>query len=1750
MSNRFYDYLTGNLKDFFKRQNLEGGERFYLQLEEEPEVADFFNSLSQSEFSHEFKYQHEHGELYRTIALHIDGVRIVVAATIDEVKPDFLVTLRNNVSEQKGEWERTALLSICHETLDSIRGGSSDLQREGMPFHVKSIANKLKSDLEKDTTLSVQEKEVLHFHLDRKLKDSLLQPSIWDYEEVLSLLHKGRIDREDFNSLSLFPDNLIHQEPNMKRNEVRKRLDDNSSLFERVQRIHEYGNEETELEKVFDDKIAASLKKESWQNTEFKPIIDSYSQRKSKTLNYKDTETKKLNKDVSYWEKPLSETKAGNRKRHIIIFASPEESKVEMSFEFDDYLSKNYVDNKNKDKEAQADASGKKFNVKLPVYPDHAGFFKMRYKHKEENKSTYEFMFCVLPISEKTLIGIETSYEVKVTQSKSHISINYEGQLMKLGEGVDVVERNITESGESIALAEDTVTKLEVDTAAWGEGPLPVNIIVDGIQIPMQINDKETRARPILAKNVWKLKREREQSFHLVENRLKQGTFEAYMHNDFKGKVELEQKWIQEGMASGTMEFGELQAIRLNLPHDVKEAYDNLLDIMDEKEFLPSLGYLDGDIKEAAEKFVFSYQKEISEIQEHVLLDDSQKGLMNLGFIRNKEDIWMTPFHPLNLSYQLYLNEILGAEEVDAHILDRLHPQNLLPFIYGQGDSLYRPTMESDTPEWIDYKPENQVTVGNANEFMAKVVREKMNQFVQHFDYLFLDASKSPLLLNIIQIHNDTEIVKGVFNYLKGKLEKDGPHSLFPVKLALYRNTHSMSAFESFSILENPEQVEEEFGLSLKSKDYDKSDVLRHIRENISYYKLELEEKTKFDYAHISFFKMPTQDSDALHRVDQIESGMSLDGLLSSVNSIASEADYRSGFGLKNSPAGSNILIETATYVNELAANMKNEASNSYSKNESIVIRTSTQGYAMLDEIYKSSAWVTFIDPGVDLEFFQKPASNLLVIHYSDQYSSSDRYDAITVTDKSDQYKMVIEEYLKEHKVPVNAERIDSAIQTFNAINGEWLLRIIGSKGQFAREKVSIISAMKYAESFFHHENIQWIPVSLEEILRVAGAVNLTKGDGLFSTSNLQSRGKHSDDVLLIGLEKRDGNLYVHFYPIEVKIGGIQNSKARLQIDQTAKLFHKHLRQDEDDSFINKFYRNFFAHILLANAKKLHSNGLWDDARFHSVEDLKPMLLNDDFIIAEHLEDSIGKGAVLTFRKDHHYRSAVKEEDILMLTLLEDDAYKGIVTPIEEIRDKMEKGYFDLPADKLLSSLYTSCPEDPNHQTGVSYEETQEADDHDPIESGSIGTTDGQTKGNDDQEKSSLEGTTPPEQDVQKYSNGTSDEVTQQGDGELVEPAPKSAVELEDIRIPIGKVEGSEAEVHWEFGNPGLANRHMFTVGRSGQGKTYFIQCMLLELAKQGISSIIIDYTDGYKKSQLEEEFKEELGDDLEQFIVRAKKFPVNPFKRNMKMLDEDIHIPEDDSDVAERIKNVIGSIYESLGIQQLNSIYQAVIKGMRQYDEEMSLPRLGEILEEDGSATAKTALSQMNLLIDKNPFDYDEKFDWSFLGRDEGKVFIVQLTGYSPDVQNMITEFILWDLWYYKLQHGNKNKPFPIVLDEMQRLDMSGDAPTSKILTEGRKFGWSGWFATQFTKGFASDHLSRLQNAAQKIYFNPTENEISSIAATFSQDTPSRKQWEEKLKNLKKGQCVVYGPVLGKDGELKGSMPVVVNISSMKERL
>ena len=165
----------------------------------------------------------------------------------------------------------------------------------------------------------------------------------------------------------------------------------------------------------------------------------------------------------------------------------------------------------------------------------------------------------------------------------------------------------------------------------------------------------------------------------------------------------------------------------------------------------------------------------------------------------------------------------------------------------------------------------------------------------------------------------------------------------------------------------------------------------------------------------------------------------------------------------------------------------------------------------------------------------------------------------------------------------------------------------------------------------------------------------------------------------------------------------------------------------------------------------------------------------------------------------------------------------------------------------------------------------------------------------------------------------------------------------------------------------------------------------------------------------------------------------------------------------------------------------------------------------------------------------------------EKGKVTIFQLTNFVRDIQVIITEFLLWDMWHYTKKYGSKDKPFVVVLDEAQNLSHTLSSPSGMILTEGRKFGWSAWYATQSLKVLSEDEIVRLMQSAFKLYFKPTDEEIVAMAKQLN--PTDFNEWRAPLTNLKKGQCIVVGSRIQKDNKFGIGRPTITNVTPFEER-
>ncbi|KRF01092.1 DNA phosphorothioation-dependent restriction protein DptH [Paenibacillus sp. Soil766] len=1769
MSNPFFNKISGLLLEYFRTESVTAGDRYYLQLDRQDDVEGLLESFRLQSNVSAFVYKHEMGEPYETFAIEIQDVQLVVASTSDIVKPDFLVTLRNQVGEQGGVWKKTALLSVVSMQLDSIQGGSSDLQKEGMPLHAQTLVGRLKKEIE-NSTLNKVEQIMLLDRMDLILSEQIFQHiTFFDFEEIFTLLAAGSIKEEDYKLLGLFKDDELDT---FTGNKLRDRIELNRELFDFVKRFHDYGLDVEELENKFTSKGKDKLEKGNWSDTSFSDVLKHHNEMLEQRVKTK-VELKSFDSkdDVIIWNRPVKETSAGERKRHIIIFNvnKKEEINLTATFGFEGgeakSLQENYVRSKNSD--VIVTVARTTMTIKVKTQTNGCTFAKVDYKHNNKPTLGAEFNILVLPIDSFLLDPYKTSYLIDT--SMQLITIQYEGSTIVLGDGLNQNIIEINSDGQEILLNPDDKLIIEPHAEAFNDDEeliINIKLVEENLQLPIKLINELPESTPITGARIWRLKREMQRDFEWKSNKLMLGNREFYLNSDYRHFFEWETEWRERGYKCADFESGSLVNVDLELSDLMREAYSRYINQYNVIQNIPSLTVYSQELIKRAEEYLTVYVNEIKAFVSNKEAGRKGRDLFKLGVIKSNNCIYFTPYHPLIVAYQLQLNTQLSNEEVETNILNRLRPDGLVPFIYdfNDDDRLYKPDPQMSAMEWMVYKPVNQVSITDANKYLAKVIEDKLKQFEEHFGYLFSESSRAPLQINLINIENDGEVLRGIIQWMLRTIGEKGADALKNIELTLYRANNAESAFDRFSRLDSIAAIEEMFSINLVSKQYDSHDLMRIIRNKLNYYKQNVDQD--YRYAHISFYKMMAQEKDALQLMSDMESGIALDGLYSFVPSMKSEENYRSGFGIKGYEIDDgNLLMETVYYINELAANLRNSGSDAYRKGESIFSRTTTADEKTLEKIFQISYWVTFIDSNIDLEFFNS-YKNLVVIHYNDQYSTSNKYDAITVTDKSQQYYSVIKEVLAAKKVEVNEQSVINTVRAFNTFNGEWLLRIIGSKGHYSREKLSIISAIKFSLSYFDHLNILWVPISLEEILRVAGAVSLNKSEGVFTAKNLGVKGAHSDDLLLIGLEERKGQLVMHFYPVEVKIGinnGSVLDKAKAQVKHTKQLIISALSENSEKRFTSRFYRYFFVQLYITNAYKLYSSEFWPqrigyNLSFATIE----RLLKDDLALDSDIHKIIGEGAVLSFQRDAYHRSSKLEDGITYLNLTEDDGYSGLTKSMEDMRHWIQDKNNDFIKERMLSYLYNYNGESPIESRptsgsvllNISSESTSSLEP--PVEPTELKESVEALKSPKGLIESieSIEQPTLPEESMTPVDPPTMEikklvDLPRDPEGPLCNQKPVKA-DLQQARILLGRAENSNRELYWEFGHKDLANRHLLISGKSGQGKTYLMQCLLLEQSKLGISNIVIDYTEGFLPNQLESEFVNFMGAKLTQRIVFTEKFPINPFRKNVRDIGGAM-LPEDNTDVAERVKSVFGTVYKSLGIQQLNAIYEAVLNGLEAHDEKFNLPLLKEALEADNSSYSKTALSQIRPFIDRNPFANEDSMEWTDLFEGDGNVFIIQLTGYPRDVQLILTEFILWDLWNHSVRNGRKNNPIPVVLDEAQNLDHGEKSPSTKILTEGRKFGWSGWFATQFLKAqLGNDELARLQNASQKIYFAQPEQEISYIASNLANDQSEKKKIEQRLAALKKGQCIVNGQSLKENGELSSPVVTVIDITPLKYRI
>ncbi len=1022
-----------------------------------------------------------------------------------------------------------------------------------------------------------------------------------------------------------------------------------------------------------------------------------------------------------------------------------------------------------------------------------------------------------------------------------------------------------------------------------------------------------------------------------------------------------------------------------------------------------------------------------------------------------------------------------------------------------------------------------------ARIFVQKLVSEKISQYIDHFTFLFDDLGNDQFCINLVNMGDCREVLQGLIRYYTKKLgEETPPDELMHFILNIYCDA---GVYNDFSVLSDAKKLREYIQSYGKNVE-DVSEMALVLSSSIRcYYRSPKTER--FEYAHLTFYEMESSNDDGDSRMDSITTGVSLGGLISGTPSVLNANWYKTGFGTKHAPE--NRLLRMAKQYNALARVAF--SGSSFEPDSAIFTSIANNGRGQLGKIYESSNWVVFVDPKVDLSFFapgKQDNQELMIIHYSDQYTSASGYDDITVTQKSEQYEEIIRDQLFQKGVSASKANVHDIISLFNAINGGWMLRLISAKklagavdSNFSREKMSILSAVKLCMAYYAHESIVWIPISLEEMLRVSGGAGYSPKDGLLSAKSLGfEKGPTSDDILLVGIEGPLEDIKVYLHPVEVKIG--QNptaviSKAHDQVLNTYNGFWNALWPDVGrDSLECKLSRNFLMQLVIVSCEKMKLYNVYPDEQWDTVvEEYREALLNEQYSFSSRLDDLIGKGTVISFKSDVLGRSGALSGDVCILEFPEKMGSEYMIRSAREIEEDLDDSKQELP-DRLkylyLPGETSNLTQPSSNLTGL-YFDSQNAD-----STTSELEKDQSLQINGLSEYLSEE--TAVESDATKSTsdNGTGEAET------LAEPVE----ERKGMEILFGVDVSNGQQLLWL---PNDTNQVFHTntgiIGTMGTGKTQFTKSIITQLYRDQahnfggspLGILIFDYKGDYNES------KEDFVKATNAKVLKPYHLPFNP----LALTKSKVFKPLLPIHTANAFKDTLSKVY-GLGAKQQNTLFSCItqaytIKGIQAGDPSTwgNIPPTfdmvysiyandDEIKKTDSLAAAMEKLHQFEV------FEGDPTKTVSLFSLLDG-VIVVDLSGYDSDIQSLIVAITL-DLFYSQMQASGSSKMDHqyrqltklILVDEADNF-MNEEFPAlKKILKEGREFGVGTILSTQFLKHFGASDDDYAKYILTWVVHNVADLKQSDVEFVFKTEAKSNETQRlfSDIKGLQKHHSIV----------------------------
>lgn len=1739
MYEEFFNYIATRIIGYFERKcdHLHDGDRFCLKLDNDKLVEQVNSALYDITLKKEIKGEFSYQRKYQTFTIKLINKEIIVAAQVNGMTDDFFATLRNiPVSINKNP-----ILMITSAPIDTISSATRDLSAKGMPFCADELFKTIEQDI-KESQLSKSDQVLLMHELKRKKSDRFTdRKSLFEYKDFVISVRAGKVSEDSWINFGLIPDDGLALISGTKKQ--RERIEANHHDFDMIDKIFKFENLREELNKSFSNSFISELENKkrqgiNWfEGVTYADVIHSKDKLKNTPLaiNNDDiiaycgsVQEYEFQQDQKLFIRDGGITKAKQREKHILIYNPEKKEKVTLSVPFNIVVRKNLIVVKDS---STATNLGTLKELKLQIQTDGCVFTNVDICDPNSKTIKFHLKICVLDLSPSYLENLQTCYKIEGSGKKHHLIAEGIKRDLVINPGASNQKSEVITEQGCYSCNFDTTLTLELDENSLSPDNRKVffTLSCGSMRIPLGISDDTVRSSELTGIKAFKQKNKWQHGFEYRSGKIIMGTTPYHADSGFEENLKCESFIVEKQALYVVKNFnGEYDSQEIEIPEDVKKSYINFLSIFKSRRQLPSLAYYDEDLCKAAKEYVIAYQNFLSHVKEGDILSLEHNNVLKLGILYDqaRDTIAFSPVHPLNVMYQLQVRQELGLGSVRDDIVNRLTSANLLPYIKGDQQKIYEIVEQDRTPEWKYYTTIDGKQYSEIRDFVPKLVEEKIEEYYSHFRFLFEDIGDHRMILSLHNLGDCKEIFLGIIRYFKKQITNNCmPDEILNFEVNIYYDRDAISHYNGFSVLSNLKRTKE-YLCDIDEKYKYNSDLSVMLVNKIQYY-IHGETDDTYRYSHIAFYEMLSSDKYGDSQISRLTTGASLNGIISGVPSVLDEGWYKTGFGTKYAPK---------TPLNDFAALLNSiyrvaYSSSTYILDHCITTEVHKKTNIQLNKVYASANWVVFVAPKVDLSFFyqNEQSKDLLIIHYGDQNSSASGYNAITVTRKAEQYEHIITQELKKKNIQADTMAVKRIIDFFNAINGRWLLRLISSKraldSTFSREKMSIISAVKFAMAYYTHDNIVWIPVSLEELLRVSGNTGLSQKEGLLSAKKLSfDRGATCDDLLLIGIEKSTQGIYVHLHPIEVKIGlndaGVIK-KAKDQIVNTHKgLLHALWPEGKERNTIErKVVRNFIMQLAILSCEKMKLYDIYPEETWQLVlDECREDLLNENYEISEVVNEYIGIGSVISFKQEAYSISGNfdSQNNIAILQLPEHKGYSYLVKTVAEVAHDIEL-VDGLPPK--LSTIYTS-----NHIDAVKKYDQQKEIDKEVMR--------------EIQEEDQEEITEAQNKDQEIHKE--SPECVESLALAIPESFSKKVEADREISILFGQDQNTGMPLFWHPGNTDeVFHTNTGIIGTMGTGKTQFTQSLVAQLYRERVNNVessdigilIFDYKGDYNES------KENFVKATNAKVLKPYHLPYNPLALTQPRVFKPllpIHVASTFNDTLSHVYH-LGPKQSSTLLSCIKSAY--VSRGIIPNDPKtwiLPAPTFYDVyslyMEDDTIKKGDSLEAALRKLADFEVFEADSHNTESLFDLLTG-VVVIDISGYDTDLQNLIIAITL-DLFYAQMQARGSSKLLGkhrqltkmILVDEADNFLHEGFPSLKKILKEGREFGVGTILSTQFLRHFGSGDDDFSKYILTWVVHNVADLKNTDIRFVFNTEANSAEETKlfSDVKKLQKHYSIV----------------------------